>query len=153
MVNYLLVVAHPAYSEHEVRGVDHVFNYCPLSVGLHKIASSPDHPVLYFSFSGHPGPSVVPRPRGEKRVAWYSLFAHVRPFPEKPGNPRMFGNCLYNRYIYVRFISVSSTMAASLLILLACSMVFRQIDAQKVSVSSTLGSCLPLKSLEGQICD
>ena len=87
---------------------------------------------------------------GKKRVAWYPLFAHVRPFPEKPGNPRMFGNGPYNRYVYVRFISVSSVMAASLL---ACRMVFRQIDAQKVSGSSTLGSCFPLKSLEGQICD
>ena len=80
-------------------------------------------------------PSLIPRPRGEKRVAWYPLFAHIRPFPEKPGNPHMFGNCSYNRYIYVRFIFVSSMMAASLLILLACRMVFRQIDAQKVSVS------------------
>ena len=90
--------------------------------------------------------SLVPRPREKKRVAWYPLFAHVRPFPEKPGNPRMFGNDPYNRYVYVRFISVSSVMAASLLILLACGMVFRQIDAQKVSGSSTLGSCLPLKT-------
>ena len=65
----------------------------------------------------------------------------------------MFGNGPYNRYVYVRFISVSSMMAASLLILLACRMVFRPIDAQKVSGSVTLGSCLPLKSLEGQICD
>ena len=97
--------------------------------------------------------SLVPRPRGKKRVAWYPLFAHVRPFPEKPGNPRMFGNGPYNRYVYVCFISVSLVMAASLLILLVCRMVFRQIDAQKVSGSSTLGSCLPLKSLEGQICD
>ena len=40
--------------------------------------------------------SLVPRPRGKKRVAWYPLFAHVRPFPEKPGNPRMFGNGPYN---------------------------------------------------------
>ena len=97
-------------------------------------------------------PSLVPRPC-EKKVAWYPLFAHVRPFPEKPGNPRMFGNGPYNLYVYVRFISVSSVMAASLLILLACRMVFRLIDAQKVSGSSILGSCLPLKSVEGQICD
>ena len=100
---------------------------------------------MIASFPGHA--------RKKKRVAWYPLFAHVRPFPEKPGNPRMFGNDLYNRYVYVRLISVSSMMAASLLILLACRMVFRQIDAQKVSGSSTLRSCLPLKSLEGQICD
>ena len=59
----------------------------------------------------------------------------------------MFGNGPYNRYVYV---SVSSVMAASSLIL---RMIFRQIDSQKVSGSLTLGSCLPLKSLEGQICD
>ena len=64
----------------------------------------------------------------------------------------MFGNDPYNRYVYDRFISVSSMVVASLLILLACRMIFRQIDAQKVSGNSTLGSCLPLKSLEGQIC-
>ena len=86
-------------------------------------------------------------------MAWYPLFALVRPFPEKPGNPRMFGNGSYNRYVYVRFISVSSMVAVSLPILLACRLVFHQIDAQKASGSSTLGSCLPLKILEGQICD
>ena len=79
----------------------------------------------------------------KKRVAWYPLFAHVRPLPEKPGNPHML-NCSYNRYVNVCFISVSSMMAASLLILLACRMVFRQIDAQKVSGNSTLGSWLLL---------
>ena len=31
----------------------------------------------------------------EKRVA----FAHVRPFREKPGNPCMFGNGPFNRYM------------------------------------------------------
>ena len=84
------------------------------------------------------GASLVPRPRGKKRVAWYPLFAHVRPFPEKPENPRMFGNGPYNRYVYVRFISVSSVMAASLLILLAYRMVFRQIDVQKVSARAVV---------------
>ena len=97
--------------------------------------------------------SLVPRPRGEKKSGLVSTVCARETIPRKTWESAYVWNGPYNRYVYVRFISVSSVMAASLLILLACRMVFRQIDAQKVSRSSTLGSCLPLKSLEGQVCD
>ncbi len=52
--------------------------------------------------------SLVPRPsRGVERTAWDVLLAHARPFPEKPGNPRMFGNLSYTHGVHVRHISVS----------------------------------------------
>ena len=83
-----------------------------------------------YEMPDSPSHSLIPRPSGgKKRVAWYPLFAHVRSFPEKPGNPHMFGNHSYNRYVYVRFISASSMMAVSLLILPACSMVLRHVFA------------------------
>ena len=31
--------------------------------------------------------SLVPRPLELKKTAWYPLFAHVQPSPEKPGDP------------------------------------------------------------------
>ena len=37
-------------------------------------------------------PSLVPRPRGRRKTAWYPLLAHARAFPEKPGNSFSFVN-------------------------------------------------------------
>ena len=42
-----------------------------------------------------PPTSLVPRPRGKRKTAWYRLFVHVQSCPEKPGNLFTFGNCQY----------------------------------------------------------